>query len=357
MRGRIVVPHDARFVVTTAIRGALARGTTTPVTSTPSPPPSSTREEPTATLVLAPDPIVGTILNALQRTDAATSYRIQMDATASGSLASAINNQNSAVLLNVTGESVGADSHVVMKGIAMSKLTSDSARSIELTTVGGKNFVKGPLPLLGAKENKWYVLPSSQSLFRESPSGLSSVFGTSLGASRLVKAAAEKLDGRTCDVYAGDKNAAIAAFANLAGESRMSSSERAQLTSSVASAEFKFWVCDDGYLHQVRIGFEGTDPRRPSERFGFKLMVRTFDFGGKISITAPVNAIAATPLIDLNELFAPTPTPFRVPTFGIPAYTPFALPAFTPFATYAFPLTPFKPFPTFSIPFTFNPTP
>jgi hypothetical protein len=318
------------------------RNTTTLAALPPTPQPSSTRIEPTATLVLAPDPIVATILGALQKTDAAYSFRIQLDASVSGSLASAISNQNTVVILSATGESGGTDSHIVMKGLAMSKLTSDSARAVELSTVAGKNYVKGPLPLLGAKENKWYVLPPSQTLFRESPVGLYSLFDQSLGKSSMARGAGEKLDSRPCDVYTGDKNAAIAAFADLGGQSQLKGSDYARFANSITSAEYKFWVCDDGYVHQIRIGFDGADPGKPSQRFNFRLTVHAFDFGGKISIAAPSNAIAATPMIDLNELFAPTPTPFRVPTMGFPGLTPyqiptFELPALTPFAPFAFP--------------------
>lgn len=317
------------------------------------PSPSSTRIDPTATLVLAPDPILTTIFSALEKTDAASNYRMQMDATANGSLATG-GSQSPIVLLNMTGEAVGKDSHLVMKGLAITRLTSDSAKPIELAYVGGKSYVKGPLPLLGAKESKWYVLPPNQTILRESPSELYSLFNPGIGSSPFAKGAAEKLDGRVCDVYAADKNAAIAAFTNLGGTSQLTSSESARLTSSITTAEFKVWVCDDGYLHQIRIGFEGMDQSKSSQRFGFKVLVHIYDFGGKISVAAPANPIAATPIIDLNTLFAPTPTPFRIPTFGFPK--------FTPFATFAFPVsTPFPvftPFPTFSLPFTQpNPTP
>lgn len=317
--------------------------------------PSSTPPAATATLVLAPDPILTIILSALERTDAASSYRLQMDSTASGALASGTSSQN-VVLLNMAGEAVGADSHYVLKGLALTKLTSDPSKTLETANVAGKSYVKGPLPILGAKESKWYVLPPNQTPFRESPSGLYSLFNARSGPSGFSKAASEKFDGRPCDVYAADKTASVAAFTNLGGASQLSASESDRLQSSIASAEFKIWVCDDGYVHQIRIGFDGADQSKPSQRFNFKLLVHIYDFGSKISLVAPANAVAATPLIDLNVLFAPTATPFRVPTFGL------GLPKFTPFATFAFPVnTPFPvftPFPTFSIPFIQpNPTP
>ncbi len=321
---------------------AAAAAIATPTLSqlSPSPSTSSTPASATATLVLAPDPILAPIFNALEKTDSANSYRLQMDASASGSLAERSSNQNQVVLLSMTGEASGADSHFVMKGLAIAMLTTDPAKALEFASVGGRSYVKGPMPLLGAKENKWYVLPPGQSPLRESPSNLYSLFDTRGGKSSIAKGAAEKLDGHVCDVYVGDKNAALAAFINLGGASQLSASSSARLRESISSAEFKLWICDDGYLHQMRISFDGADQSQNNQRYNFKMLVHLFDFGTKISIVTPANAVAATPIIDLNSLFAPTATPLRIPTFGLP------LPRFTPFATFSLPGT--TPFPTFS---------
>ena len=136
-------------------------------TATPTLPPTATPIPATATLVFqSPTPRPTTqassaILPALDKSQKVNVYRMQMDVSAKGVISGTTNAAQEISLINMTGEVNNKDVHITMKGMVALLFTGDVNAAFEMMSVGGKEYVKGPMPLLGAKENKWYILSNA----------------------------------------------------------------------------------------------------------------------------------------------------------------------------------------------------
>ncbi len=319
-----------------------------PATSTATrEPPTATRALPSATWVLpvpTTSPLAAAILAAVDKSSAATAYRMEMSMSAKGALglASSGTANQEVTLANLSGEVNGRDTHSTVKGMMAVIFTGDPAKSIELAQVGGKTYVHGPLPLLGAKEDRWYALQPDQTSGLKSALGSDDVLtgfgGVGIDYSRLAPAGTETLDNRKCDVYSADKATAQSAFLEINPDTQLKDDTYAPLQGNTANAELKIWICDDGYFHQLRLALDAQDPAKSGQVTGVKLLVRTYDFGGKVQVSAPAGAVALTSPL-LQTLVPPTPTvrptaaatPSATPTFGYLAYpTPPPLPSSTP---------------------------
>lgn len=279
-----------------------------PATSAPSIAP------PTPTLVIPPatptSPHTGAILAALSKAGSATSYRMEFTMTVRGGLGGAgtPTKDQELTMLNVSGELSGKDSQVTMRGLAAAALSGDPNRPVEMISAAGKNFIHGPVPLLGAKENRWYVLPAGQatSYSSASPNEFLSIFaGKESELGKLSPFGSETLDGLKCQVYSADKNAAISAFMSLSPNTFLSQGDLSLLQASPVDAEYRVWTCSDGYFHQLVMGMSGKDSQRASQSVSIRMVLRFRDFGKSIKITPPASAIpAANP-------FEPTVTPTK----------------------------------------------
>ncbi len=272
----------------------------------------------TPTLVNAPPPkavnaaVANTLAAALNKSKAATRYRLDMGMTTKGDLGQLayMANQNQELnLLGMKGELNGSDSHFVLSGFVAAFLSGDPAKPLEIIQVGGKSYVHGPVPLLGARDNRWYVLPESQAASARSSLDQSNAFAAFGSADAdfgaMTKTGLETLDNRRCDVYSADKNAALSAFSALGSNTTLTSSDWNALGSGLQKAEYQVWVCDDGYLHQIRMNLEGQNMSKPGEAVGMKFYIHVWDFGGNLPISAPAGAIAP------SNPFLPTPSPTR----------------------------------------------
>jgi hypothetical protein len=113
-------------------------------------------------LLAAPADAAGDALKrALAKTAPVTVYHMDMDMSAKGALASGLGGATAATAQEVTVLTLvaainGKDAQFTMKGLFNSFMGADQNIGVEFITVGGKNYVHGPLPTVGAKENKWY---------------------------------------------------------------------------------------------------------------------------------------------------------------------------------------------------------
>jgi hypothetical protein len=190
-------------------------------------------------------------------------------------------------VIGAEGEVVGEDSSIRLRGLFGQLLGADPAQGLELITVGGKSYVRGPVPLLGAPQAAWYALPEDGS----SPANavkpgefVGGLTGADLDLSGFAAAGEEQLDGRQCRVFVGDKEATERAFARMSGEGLPGP----QSFEEVRRAEMKFWVCEDGYFHKLTLDSEGV-PEGQTEPVSYLVTVRLFDFDADITIAAPPN--------------------------------------------------------------------
>jgi hypothetical protein len=301
-------------------RVALAPAAATPTTvaERPTPTETATPALPTATATLVvgePKPTtaaVGAILAAMSKGKTAKSYRVELGMSMKGDLgqltAGGAKNQEIS-LLSMSGEINGDDSHLIMKGIVGAMLSGDPSKGIEMIDLGGKSYVRGPVPLLGAKDNRWYVLNAAEAATTRSKLGSADMYGNFLGKEQdlsvFLPAGSETLDRKKCSVYSASKQDAMNAFLGMGATPEIGQDEWSMIQNNIRASEYKIWVCDDGYLHQVRISIEAQDERQGGEVFGMKLLLHAYDFGSNLKITAPANAIpAVSPFI---QTAVPTP--------------------------------------------------
>jgi hypothetical protein len=210
-------------------------------------------------------------------------------------------------LFSIKGEVKDRDSHIQMLGVVSAFLGADPNKGLEIITLGDKGYMHGPLPMLGAAEDKWYEMPADQASSFKPPltseSFLDSLTGSGMSPSDFKKKGTETLDDQSCDVYAGDQNALMKAFQNV-GQAAGGSDNTNQV---IDSADFNLWICQDGYLHQVRMSVQSHDKTKPDQSGTFLMQMHLSDFNGTdIQIQAPANA---EPLKMPSFMNLGTPTP------------------------------------------------
>lgn len=301
------------------LAGVVACGGSPEPTATPVPPTVT----PTVAPTTAPPPAAaaesGTLQSALSRVKAATAYRVDLSITGKGNFAAAggptpaPGHENDPITLVIMkGEIDGKDAHFTLQGMLTAFLGIEADRPFEVISSNGVAYIKGPVPLLNATEAKWYQAPPEAAQVAQpplTPSSFLESFGESgINPGDFKKSGTESLESQTCDVYSGDKAAVVNAFSKLGGATGATQED----LDSIDNAEFKFWVCGDGYLHQVKMLIEGHDKNQPDQKGSFEVLMKISDFDSNIQITAPTDAVplpmptaAATPV----PAVAPTATP------------------------------------------------
>jgi hypothetical protein len=277
---------------------AAATSTPVPATATTVPPtnPPAATSLPSGTSLSAS----GTLGLALEKAKGASVYRVDMQVTGKGNFGlggPATPEPNATpptptdqevTLVSMQGEVNGKDSHLTLQGLFAAFLGIDPTKSLEVISTGDKYYIHGPVALLGANEDKWYELPAGESSVATPPltpnSFLDSFTSTGLDPKDFQKTSTESFDNRQCDVYSGDKVVIDKIFKSVG------QAAGAGNWSTIDSAEFKFWICDDGFLHQLRLAAAGHSQEQPDQKGSFLMQMHVYDFGTNIKIEAPANA-------------------------------------------------------------------
>ena len=253
----------------------------------PTPAPSRTR-------------VSGPIPDAWDKTSNAKSQRFEMNMTLAGdiwNLPGATGSKIEFSFVNLGGEFQGRDSHFLMKGY-VADLLIPTDNGIEMVTRGDDVYLHGPVPLLGAPDDKWYVeraeiLDSFRPLSR--PANWLIGYSSSNWSS-FKKAAAESLDGKSCDTYVGDKSATLLWYQSANPEDIPSQN----LFAAFDAAEGKLWVCD-GYVHQFHVSLTTHSKYDVKQKGTLQLQMHFYDINTSIQIPAPANAVPLnipTPVFD-----------------------------------------------------------
>lgn len=251
--------------------------------ATPTTPPTTASAAKTAT----------TLADALGKSKAATAYRVEMTVNGSGGLAGTPPGAQDDLINLVTmkGEVNGNDAHLQLQGQLAGFLGLAPTDVLEMVTYQGGAYVKGPIPLIGANEPRWYQAPPGAAQIAQpplTPGAFLDVFGKAgLDPADFKHVGAEAVDGFSCEVFAGDKDVVVRAFQKLGGIAGASQED----LNSIDTAEFKFWVCDDGYLHQVMMHIQGHDAAKPNEKGEFSVLMKLYDYDIPVSIAPPSDAI------------------------------------------------------------------
>lgn len=275
---------------------------------------------PTTSTTEVPPPTLGPGIfsDALAKAKSATTYRVELQLAGNG-LFNPMNSlpagQSTATPTQVSGQLFplvamkggvnGQDQHLTISGAMSAFLGVDPEKGLEVVKAGGKSFLHGPAPMLGAAEDKWYEVPEEQAGLVTPPVEPANVFDafaqTGVNPNDFKSAGTETLDGQTCGVYVGDQAVTLKAFQELNKSS--STNETAQY--DIDSADFRFWVCPDGSLRQAKLSLDAHTAGKPDDKGSFLLFVHVYDLGGSVSIQPPAQSELLKP--QLPPEASPTP--------------------------------------------------
>jgi hypothetical protein len=143
-------------------------------------------------------------------------------------------------------------------------------------------------------DERWYTTDKTKSPVYLLGGDLFSPIDPKKDSSGLYKIRTEKFDNRQCDVYSGDK-------VGLAKFLLDPDHQTPPGINNVEIADMQFWICNDGFLHQVIASDPGTQISNSQ-----KLTTRHFyDFNLEAKIVAPANAAPLSNL--MNRTATPTP--------------------------------------------------
>ena len=289
--------------ITLAVTMLIPTATPAPPTDTPAPP----TRTPAPAMTSTPEaPSDNTLQAAILKTSAAASYQIEMVMTGSGQPFAALSgdDQNTEVtLMAITGQHNRQNAAFTMSGLATALLGAgpDGAQVI---AADGKTYLRGPAPLLGALEERWYILPDEQASMAQAPVDMLQFLRRfaedSAGEFEFAfqREDSQEFEGQSCEVYTADAPATREALDSFGANIVPGAGSL-----SMQAGEFRVWVCDDGFVHRLQMNFELSSADGERKVVLFKGDVRLRDHGASIEISAPADAIA----LDLPGLASPAP--------------------------------------------------
>jgi hypothetical protein len=274
--------------------GGIAQVPTPVPTATATPVPTAT-PLPTATPAPTATPLpeaAEEITKALTKTAEATSYRIAVRVSGQGTLQGVNLGDRETEVLDLEGTFSDGDYEYVLKGALSAVLGVDPANGLQIITADGVSYLRGPVPFLGANEDGWYELSSDQSALA-SPAVTAGVLGTFFPARPVgfEVDGTEQIDGESCTIYVGSKEALTAALDDVTNSGLPGSDALAEAD----EAELRTAICPDGYIHRIQLAFSGQGPEAGGAGFSFTTEVELSDFGSSFAIEAPDNARQLTP--------------------------------------------------------------
>jgi SH3-like domain-containing protein len=228
------------------------------------------------------------------------SARISMQLKASGDgLAEAFGGAagNSVDLFALDGSFSGKNADLVISGQALQFMDPAAPDSLKMRVVDNKVYIHGPLGSFGAPQDRWYMLPSAQSMSFGTPPmpNLNGVVGglalKRLDLSGFVVKGSEQDGGASCAAYAGDKEGVERAIDSLTVLGQESPLDAIQQSIKLERADLSLLVCDDGYIHRADIGITALDKSGNQQRFSVDIALALKDFDQEMSIVAPEGAL------------------------------------------------------------------
>ena len=152
-----------------------------------------------------------------------------------------------------------------MTGMVVALLGAKAEKGIEFISSDGVTYMRGPLALLNAPEDKWYKMPQQDKASEavNSQAMVESMAGDDLEQFRFAASGKENLDGQNCTLYDGDKQATITALKNRKSSNGLPT---ASDFGEIEDALMQFTVCEDGYVHRMIMSFTGQpgNQKKPS---------------------------------------------------------------------------------------------
>lgn len=277
-----------------------------PPTWTPEPTQGPSPLPPTQT----PNPGAAAVVKAVKNTDGLNVYSTEVTLTVTSKTVSLYGESPGSplTLLHMRGSLVNNDGKLEMNGAVISTLTGDTHRPLELVQIGGRDYIQGPLPGLGADQNKWYYADASAN------SQLAISLNTRLRLDILSSAKSppppfnqvgtEKLYGRSCTRYHVEGSDAGKFIAASAAQQELLLGTLNRYPLDVTRGQIDVWACDDGYIHRVDYQMRVLCGCKRNDSIDIGVSLHLWDINIIIPVQAPAGAIP------LNKDFSyPTPVP------------------------------------------------
>lgn len=220
---------------------------------------------------------------ALARAQAVRSVRYEIESEVSYTLNDASAKEPG---LNARGEQDGTNRHLVVTGPMGER--GDTA-TFEFIKLDGVTYVKGLSGLPGVDRAQWYIFPSELgNVTRDAPDYQTLLAGFSaedFESASFRRDGEATLDGKSCAVWTAMNPDLAKRFVGLAN-----SPEATAQLKTVVRAEFKVWICPDGYIHQLAGQVDGSDPQASTHKASVKWQFHMYDQDTVIKLEAPPNA-------------------------------------------------------------------
>lgn len=244
----------------------------------------------------------GPFQQAVARTAALTIYRATYVVRARGTAAdprAATPPAGEVVLTDFSGAYRAGDSALTYRAADARARGYDEQQGLQLIVSRGVTYAVGPLPVSGALEARWYSFgrqPPAALQPPQRPMDRLADLTEAVDPSRLTRTRFEQLDGRSCAVYRGrpaDALATLAALGRPIVDDPGTSVARQLGDAKIERSEYLAWLCNDGYIRQVRVSAAGTAAARGAPPFALDAQLRISEIGsGTLRIPAPRDALA-----------------------------------------------------------------
>jgi hypothetical protein len=259
----------------------------------PTPLPTPTVASTPTPVAVNPEEVVALVQAAIDRTTAATNYRLTYQVLAQGSPEDP---QRERALVDYTVTANAGALHVLDRQESMRAAAGNPNDGLELAVIDRTVYARGPLPFPDARESRWYTLGSIPAAGAEEIMRAVRLIDTLLGQVPLDQLRSDgtlHVDGASCDVYRGGREAALAS-ANGTGvwtkPGPEPSIEEQMADVSLDLAEIQVVICPDGYLHQIETTLAGSVRVADGPRFVSRFRLRVFDFDSATVVAVPENA-------------------------------------------------------------------
>jgi hypothetical protein len=210
------------------------------------------------------------------------------------------------------GETVLTDFNAVFNGadVGLTYRASDAAArgfdptlGLQMIIARGVTYAPGPLPVSGATETRWYNLGRRATAGVQPPVDVITVLRAltePVDATKLTRVRSEQFDGRSCAVYRGSQADVVAVMAR---QSRAISADpgvsiQDQFAQArIDRAEYLLWLCNDGYIRQIRANVAGSAEGKRTLPFRLDVQLRLTEIGNRaLRVPVPRDTLVLRPI-------------------------------------------------------------
>jgi hypothetical protein len=266
-------------------------------------------------------PPAGSFQQAVERTTALRSFRVALQVRARGTAADPLVSPPPAderVLTDFNAVYSNGDVGLTYRAADAGARGYDPQLGLQLIVARGVTYAAGPIAVSGATEARWYNFgrrPPAAVLPPVDPAVQLTALTAPVDPAALSRTRVEQLDGRSCVVYRGGRAEVVAALARFGrpiasdpGVPLQQQLDAARLERS----EYLAWVCNDGYIRQVRVSAAGTVEGRRQQPFALDVQLRFSEVGSRLlRVPVPRDAVALRPFPVITHA-AVADSPLRV---------------------------------------------